>query len=110
MPAEHTQYKIYDLRTNQAVALIRADGTLSEEGDPHALATLKKLLQREIIVRERQFGFEAEDESEGYELFPEESMCYFGMITLSPHDPEYLSAFLSCLPSLSHYQARAVQE
>jgi hypothetical protein len=36
-------------------------------------------------------------------------MCYYGMITLLPSDPEYLPAFLSCLSSLSHYQARAVQ-
>lgn len=108
MPDAKT-YSIHDLKTGQIVALIDADGTLHDEGDPQAIAQLKALLQRELIVRERQFTFEAEDD-EGYELFPEESMCYIGMITLRPSDPEYLTAFLSCLSSISTYEARAVQE
>jgi hypothetical protein len=87
-----------------------ADGTLSEEGDPHAVAQLKELLQRELVVRERQFAFGAEDDDEGYEIFPEGSMCYFGLITLRPSDPEYLTAFLSCLPAISTYEARAIRE
>ena len=103
-------YRIHDLKTGQVVALIDADGTLYDEGDPQAIAQLKALLQRELVVRERQFGFEAEDEDEGYEPFPEESMCYVGMITLRPSDPEYLTAFLCCLPSISTYEARAVRE
>jgi hypothetical protein len=103
------KYSIHDLKTGQAVALMDADGTLSDEGDPQAIAQLKALLQQELVVRERQFGYEAEDD-EGYELFPEGSMCYFGLITLRPSDPEYLSAFLSCLPSISTYEARAVRE
>src|SRR5205807_942097 len=102
-------YRIYDLKTGQVVALIDADGTLHEEGNPQDIAQLKELLQRELIVRDRQLGFDAEDEDEGYELFPEESMCYFGMITLRPGDPEYLTAFLNCLPHISNYEARAVQ-
>lgn len=104
------QYRIHDLKTGQVVALIDADGTLHDEGDPQAIAKLKELLQRELIVRDRQLGFEAEDEEEGYELFPEESMCYFGLITLRPGDPEYLRAFLNCLPSISKYEARVVRE
>ncbi len=104
------KYRIHDLKTGQVVALIDADGTLSDEGDPQAIAQLKELLQRELIVRERQYTFGAEDEDEGYELFPEGSMCYFGLITLRPTDPEYLTAFLSCLPSISTYEARAVRE
>jgi hypothetical protein len=103
-------YSIHDLKTGQIVAHLGADGTLSDKGDPQAIAQLKELLQRELLVRERQFTFEAEDEDEGYELFPEGSMCYFGMITLRPSDPEYLTAFLSCLPSISTYEARAVRE
>ena len=103
-------YSIHDLKTGQVVALIDADGTLSDEGDPQAIAQLKELLQRELLVRERQFGFEADDEDEGYEPFPEQSMCYFGMITLRPSDPEYLTAFLCCLPSISTYEARPVRE
>ena len=105
-----SKYSIHDQKTGQMVALIDADGTLYEEGDPQAIAQLKELLQRELIVRERQFGFEAEDENEGYEPFPEGAMCYFGLITLRPSDPEYLTAFLSCLPSISTYEARAVRE
>ncbi len=110
MHVERTHYRIHDLKTGQTVALIDADGTLHDEGNPQAIATLKELLQRELVVRDRQLGFDAADENEGYELFPEESMCYFGLITLRPGDPEYLPAFLNCLPSISHYEARAVQE
>ena len=110
MPGKRTQYRIHDLKTGRTVALLDADGTLHDEGDPQAIATLKELLQRELVVRERQYSFDAEDEDEGYELFPEESMCYVGLITLRPSDPEYLAAFLCCLPSISHYEARAVQE
>lgn len=103
-------YRIHDLKTGQVVALIDADGTLHEEGNPLAIAKLKDLLQRELVVRDRQLGYDAEDEDEGYEPFPEESMCYFGMITLRPSDPEYLPTFLRCLPSISTFEARAVQE
>jgi hypothetical protein len=101
-------YKIHDLKTGQVVALMNASGTLYNEGDPQAIAQLKELLQRELVVREREFTFGAEAEDEGYELFPEGSMCFAGLITLRPGDPEYLSAFLSCLPSISTYEARAV--
>ncbi len=110
MHTERIRYRIRDLETGQYVALIDADGTLHDEGDPQAIATLKELLQRELIVRDRQLRFGGEDEPEGYEIFPEESMCYIGMITLRPGDPQYLAAFLSCLPSISHYEAQAVQE
>jgi hypothetical protein len=103
-------YRIYDLKTGQVVALMDADGTLSDEGDPQAIARLKELLQRELLVREKQFAFGAEDEDEGYELFPEGSMCYFGVITLRPSDPEYLPTFFSCLPSISDYEARPIRE
>ncbi|HLI05971.1 MAG TPA: hypothetical protein VKV40_05320 [Ktedonobacteraceae bacterium] len=106
MPVAKTLYRIYDVKTGQAVALIDADGTLHEEGDPRAIAKLRELLQRELIVREREPGVE----DEGYELFPEGSMCYFGLITLRPGDPEYLPAFLSNLPAISYYEARPVDE
>ncbi|HEY1352090.1 MAG TPA: hypothetical protein VGF67_20915 [Ktedonobacteraceae bacterium] len=105
-----TKYSIHDLRTGRVVAHMQADGTLSTEGDAQAIAQLQALLQRELIVRERQLGFAAGDGDEGYELFPEENMCYFGLTTLRPGDPQYLPAFLDCLPSLSSYEARAVQE
>ena len=101
-------YRIHDRKTGRVVALMDTDGTLYDEGDSQSIAQLKELVQRELVVRERQFGFE--DEDEGYEPFPEESMCYVGMITLRPSDPEYLTAFLCCLPSISTYEARAVRE
>jgi hypothetical protein len=104
------KYRIYDLKTGQVVALMDADGTLHDTGNPQAIAELRELLQRELIVRDRQLGFGAGDQDEGYELLPEESMCYFGMVTLRPGDPAYLPAFLNCLPSLSTYEARAVRE
>jgi hypothetical protein len=110
MHIERTKYRIQDLKTGLPVALMDADGTLHDEGDPQAIAKLKELLQRDLVVRDRQLGFDAEDENEGYEPFPEESMCYFGMITLCPSDPEYLTAFLRCLPYISNYEAHAVQE
>lgn len=110
MHVERTKYRIHNLKTGQTVALIDADGALHDEGDPQAIAQLKELLQRDLVVRDRQLGFDAEDENEGYEPFPEESMCYFGMITLRPSDPEYLTAFLNCLPYISNYEAHAVQE
>jgi hypothetical protein len=104
------KYKIYDLKTGQVVALMDADGTLHDTGYAQAIAELKELLRRELVVRDRQLAYGAGDEDEGYELFPEESMCYFGMITLRPGDPEYLRAFLNCLPSISTYEARPVRE
>ncbi len=103
-------YRIHDRQTGQVVALLDSDGTLSEEGDPQAIAELKALLQQELIVRDRQFTFGAEDDTEGYELFPDGSMCFIGLITLRPGDPEYLAAFLDCLPAISPYEARAVRE
>ena len=103
-------YRIHDLKTGQVVALIDADGTLHDMGNPQAIAELKELLQRELIVRDRQLGFDAGDEEEGYELLSEESVCYFGMTTLRPGDPEYLATFLRYLPSISIYEAHVVRE
>jgi hypothetical protein len=110
MAVETTKYRIYNLKTGQAVALIDADGTFNDEGEQQDIAKLKELMQRELLVRDKQFGFDAGDETEGYELFPEESMCYFGMITLRPDDPEYLPTFLRYLPYMSYYQARPVAD
>ena len=110
MHVARRKYRIQDLETGRTVALLDEDGTLHDQGDPQAIAQLKELLQRELVVRDRQLGFDAEDENEGYEPFPDGSMCYFGLITLRPGDPEYLTAFVSCLPSISKYEARAVQE
>jgi hypothetical protein len=110
MHIERTKYRIHDQKTGQTVALIDADGILFDEGDPQAIAKLKELLQRVLVVRDRQLGFDAEDENEGYEPFPEESMCYFGMITLRPSDPEYLPPFSAVCPTSAitkHAQIRS---
>jgi hypothetical protein len=108
MDIERTNYRIYDLKTGQAVAFMDADGMLHEEGDPQAIATVKQLMQRDLLVRDKQYSFDAEDENEGYELFPEDSMCYVAMITLRPSDSEYLPTFLRFLPFMSNYEARPV--
>ena len=110
MHIERTKYRIQDLKTGLPVALMDADGTLHDEDDPQAIAKLKELLQRDLVVRDRQLGFDAEDENEGYEPFPEESMCYFGMITLRPSDPGFLTAFLRRLPYISNYEAHLAPE
>jgi hypothetical protein len=105
-----SRYRIYDRETGQVVALMDADGTLSEEGNPQAIARLKELLQQELVVRDRQLAYDAGDEDEGFELFPDGSMCYFGLVTLSPNDPQYLPTFLRVLPAISSYEARPDQE
>jgi hypothetical protein len=110
MHVERTTYRIHDVKTGQPVALIDADGILYHEGDPQAIAKLKDLLQRDLIVRESQLGFDAGGENEEYEPFPEENMCYFGVITLRPGDPEFLIPFLRRLPYISNYEAHAVKE
>ena len=110
MHIERRKYIIHDLETGQTVALLDENGALHDQGDPQAIGELKELLQRELVVRDRQLGFDAEDENEGYEPFPEGRMCYFGLITLRPGDPAYLTAFVSCLPSISKYEARPVRE
>ena len=110
MSVETTKYSIHDVKTGLPVALIDAGGTLYDEGDPQAIAKLRVLLQRDLVVRESQLGFNAEDEYEEYEPFPDENMCYFGVITLRPSDPGFLTAFLRRLPYISNYEAHVVAE
>ncbi len=98
MTVKLRSYTIYDQKTGRAVAQLGPDGTVKDEGDPAAVAELKELLKREIIVRET-----AEEE---YEAFPEEFMCYFGLVTLRPGDPAYLDVFIRRLPYLTDYEAR----
>lgn len=95
-------YAIYDTRSGHQVACIDAAGIVSDEGDPQAIATVRRLLQREITVREPV----AEADNEEYEPFPEEQMCYFGVVTLRPNDPGHFAAVLQRLPYVSYYEVR----
>jgi hypothetical protein len=106
---EAKSYAIHDLKTGQAVALISADGSVQDEGDPQAVATLKALMRRDLVVRESQSGNEEEEEGEEYDAFPEENMCYFGVITLRPGEPAFLQAFLRRLPYISNFEAHPLQ-
>ncbi len=107
MSVKTKNYQIHDLKTGRVVAIIDPDGTVQDEGDPQVVAKLKELMRREIIVRESQSG---PDDEEYYEPYPEESMCYIGLITLQPGDPQYLRAFLRRLPYIGDFAARTVQE
>lgn len=107
MSVNTKKFSIHDMKTGLVVALIDSDGKIQDEGDPQVVAKLRELLRHEIIVRET---YDDEGEYEEYDPFPEESMCYFGLITFQPGDPQYLTAFLRRLPYISNYAARAVQE
>jgi hypothetical protein len=106
MNARARSYAIYNLKTGRLVARISPDGVVHGEGEPEAVATLKALMQRDIVIREHQINFDPQDADEEYDPYPEESMCYFGVVTLRPSDPSYLKAFLRRLPYISYYEAR----
>jgi hypothetical protein len=130
---ERTNYTIYNLKSGKRIANMSSDGIIDDEGDQEAIATLRKLLQREITVSEPVPGYLSPSEGvpqtpwgalsggqEGvrgkaawgadtelgaagqsddeYDPFPEENMCYFGLVTIRPGDPDYLSAFIRRLP------------
>lgn len=95
-------YAIYDTRNGQQVASIDATGAVSDEGDLQAIATVRRLLQSEITVRDPMMGADNEE----YEPFPEEQMCYFGVVTLRPGDSDHFAAVLQRLPYVSYYEAR----
>lgn len=101
-------YAIHDLKSGRLVAWLHSDGTIDDEGDPQAIAQLRKLLQREITVREPIPGPQGREDDDDYDPFPEENMCYFGVVTIRPGDPNYLSAFVRRLPYISYYEARPV--
>lgn len=105
-------YAIHNLKTGRLVAWLNSDGTLAsddDDGDAEAIALLKKLLQREITVREPipgPAGEQAGQDDDDYDPFPEENMCYFGVVTFRPGEANYLAAFARRLPYISYYEAR----
>ncbi|HLX41609.1 MAG TPA: hypothetical protein VKR42_13835 [Ktedonobacteraceae bacterium] len=106
MSVETKSYDIYDLKTGQLAARISPDGVVQSKGDPEAIATLQKLMRREIVILEHQIDVDPQQTDEEYEPYPEENMCYFGVVTLRPGDPSYFQAFLRRLPYISFYEAR----
>jgi hypothetical protein len=108
MSVEQKGDTIYDMKTGHAVAQLGPDGRIQDVGDPGAVAELKALMQRDITIRESQIDPRAETPGEEYDPFPEENMCYFGVVTLRPGDPAYFGAFIRRLPYVSYYEARPV--
>ncbi|HLJ32387.1 MAG TPA: hypothetical protein VKU38_02000 [Ktedonobacteraceae bacterium] len=110
MSVETKSYDIYDLKTGQLAARISAEGIVKSVGDTEAVVALQKLMQREIVILEHQIDVDPQNTEEEYEPYPEENMCYFGMVTLRPDDPSYFKAFLRRLPYISFYEARPSNE
>ena len=106
MSVETKSYDIYDLKTGQLAARISADGVVQSKGDPEAIAAIQKLMKSEIVILEHQIDVDPQHTDEEYEPYPEENMCYFGVVTLRPGDPSYFQAFLRRLPYISFYEAR----
>ena len=106
MSGEAKSYAIYNMKTGGLAARITAEGGVQSEGDPEAVATLQALMQRDLVIREHQIDFDPQHADEEYDPYPEENMCYFGLVTLRPSDPSYLKAFLQRLPYISYYEAR----
>ncbi len=106
MSNEVKSYTIYNIMTGQAVARISSEGVVSGEGDSEAVAALRALMQRDIVIREHQIDYDPQNTDEDFDAYPEENMCYFGLVTLRPGDPSYLKAFLHRLPYVSLYEAR----
>jgi hypothetical protein len=106
MNSEAKSYAIYDLKTGQLAARISPDGVVHSEGDLEAVEVLTTLMQRDIVIREQQIDYDPQNTDEDFDPYPEENMCYFGVVTLRPSNPSYLKAFLLRLPYISHFEAR----
>ena len=106
MDSEVQNYIIYNIMTGQAVARISSGGVVSSEGDSEAVAALTALMQQDIVVREHQIDYDPQNADEDFDAYPEENMCYFGLLTLRPGNPSYLKTFLHRLPYVSVYEAR----
>jgi hypothetical protein len=105
MDNDAKNYTIYNLQTGQVVARISPEGVVTDENDPEAGAFLRTLLHQEIIIREHQIEYDPEDD-EHFDPYPEETMCYFDVVTLRPSDPNFLKAFARRLPYISNFGAR----
>jgi len=106
MYSEAKSYTIYNMKTGQVAASISLEGVVYSEGDPEAVAVLTTLMQRDIVIREHQIDYDPQIADEDFDPYPEENMCYFGVVTLRPSDPSFLKAFLHRLPYISNYEAR----
>src|SRR5579884_2211672 len=103
MSSEVQNYIIYNIMTGQAVARISSEGVVSGEDNSEVVAALTTLMQQDIVVREHQIDYDPQNADEDFDAYPEENMCYFGLVTLRPGDPSYLKAFLHRLPYVSVY-------
>ena len=110
MSAETKYYPIYDRNKNQIVASISPEGVVRGGGNAEVEALLKSLLQEDIMIREHQIDYDPQTADEKFDAYPEQTMCYFNMVTLQPGDPSYLKAFLTRLPYITHYEARLTEE
>jgi hypothetical protein len=90
-------YEIYEQKSGRKVGTISPEGQVCcfEKRDQQRL---EKFLRRDILVRE------GEGEEEEAESLLEETMCFFGVATLRPGDPEYLPTALRQLPLLTDYK------
>ena len=110
MSGETQYYAIYDRNKNQVVASISQEGVVRTGGNAEVEALLKSLMQEDIMIREHQIDYDPQTADEEFDAYPDQTMCYFNMITLQPGDPAYFKAFLTRLPHITHYEARLTEE
>jgi hypothetical protein len=58
MNIEAKSYAIYDLKTGQLAARISPEGVVHSESNLEAVAELKTLMQRDIVIREHQIDYD----------------------------------------------------
>lgn len=112
MSDERRMYKIYDLKAGRYVALLGPDGVVEEVSEGEATVKLRALMQREVVIREGLLDVAAGEVGEvggEEEPYPEETMCYFGLVTMRPGEAGYVGAFVRRLPYISFYEAHPVE-
>ncbi len=110
MSSEAKNYAIFDRNRDQVVARISSEGEVLSGGNAEVEALLKSLMQEDIMIREHQIDYDPQTADEEFDAYPDQTMCYFNMITIQPGDPAYLKAFLTRLPYITHYEARLTEE